>query len=134
MRTLLMTLLPLFAAGCAQDAGSALHVTARSSSTRVGPRVSAIVQSFARERGFQRLPDPSIGPTFQTYHVEPPNQAATTSLYVFPEPGAARIEISEVGVWRPSPKHVEIRRALKTRLEAAGFAVSRIEPHIFVTH
>jgi len=36
-------------------------------------------------------------------------------------------------VWRPSRKHIEIRKALKKRLEADGFVVERTEPSIVVT-
>jgi hypothetical protein len=136
MRKLLIALLPLLAVGCAaHDAGSALEVKARSKGTRVGPSVTAIVRSFARERAFRRLPgsEASGGPQFQAYLIAPPQQPAGASLYVFPESDIARIEISETCVWRPSPAHVEVRRALKTRLEVAGFIVSRTEPHIIVT-
>ena len=136
MRKLVIAILPLLVLGCAvHDAGSALEVTAASKSTRaqLGRTVDAIVRSFAREHGFRLEHESSSRSRFQTYAVEPPDQPAATSLYVFYEPDGARIEISEIGVSRPSRKHLDIRRAIKTRLESAGLTVSRTEPTIIPT-
>lgn len=138
MGALLISILPLIVLGCAgHDAGSAVDVTATSRSVRgrLWPTVSTIVHSYAQERGF-RLMDgkPSSSPPRRLwYAVDPPDQPLATSLHVFPKPDVVTIEISEIGVSRPSRKQIDIQRALKARLEAAGLVVSRTEPSIVVT-
>ena len=67
------------------------------------------------------------------YAVEPPDQSSATSLHVLPKPDVIRIELSEIGVSRPSRKQRDIQRALKLRLEAAGLVVSGTDPSIVVT-
>jgi hypothetical protein len=137
MRTLVIAILPLLAFGCAgHDAGSALAVSARSKTapSHVWPTVKAVVRSFARERGY-RVTHEGVSPRapFQTYAVDRPNEPSRMSLVISPWADEARVELSEIGVQRPSHKQVEIRNALKTRLEAAGLIVVQTDPSIVVT-
>ena len=138
MRALFISILPLLVLGCAgHDAGSAVEVTAASSAARarLWPTVSTIVQSYTRERGFRLMHGKasSSRPNDLWYAVEAPDQPSATSLHVLPQPDVIRIELSEIGVSRPSRKQRDIQRALKGRLEAAGLVVSRTEPSIVVT-
>ena len=139
MRTLLITILPLIGLGCAaHDAGTALEITARSTANqpRLWSTVVAVVRTFARERGFTLEHDSrgaSAKSQFDTYLVEPPNQPAATTVVVYREPDRVTIDISEIGVCRPSRKHLEIQRALRMRLEAVGLIVSQTDPSIVIT-
>jgi len=99
-------------------------------------RVDTVVRAFAGERGFpflQATGSRSKGDRCEVFSVDPPDPTGTTSLCVFYDPGEVHMEISEVGVCRPSRKHLSIRRALETQLEAAGFHVSKATPRIAIT-
>ena len=133
MHKLLIALVVLCAAGCvAHDASTAFEV--RGASTRLWPDVNAIVRSYARERGFRFLHGGSPGPSdYKTYDANPPGRPYSTTLFVYRESDAVRLELIETGVSRPSARHRDIERDLKTRFEASGMRVSPTQPHTVVT-
>lgn len=133
MRTVLIAILPLLVLGCAADhVGTAMEVRATSptSQGRLWSAVDAAVRGFARERGFRLEASAS---DFRTYIVEAPNQPTAITIVAARRFDSATIDISEVGVGRPSREHRDIQSALKIRLEAGGLLVSRIKPTLVVT-
>jgi hypothetical protein len=139
MRPLLLAALAVLTGACScHDAGSAFKVSAASTlpDRQLWRRVDAVVRAFARERKFPLLQTSgaqSKGNRCDVFSVDPPDPTGTTSLSVFYDPDTVHIEVSEVGVCRPSRKHISIRQALETRLETAGFRVSKTTPRIIIT-
>jgi hypothetical protein len=115
MRFIVLAALACLTGACTcDDAGSAFKVSAAATlpDRQLWRRVDAIVLAFARERGFPLQHDSgaqSKGGRFQTFSADPPDPTGTTTLSVFYDLDAIHIEISEVGVCRPSRKHVSIR-------------------------
>lgn len=121
--------------------GSALEVTGRRGGTKrqVWEQVERIVSSVARERRLSRGPVNLNRPDYllnekMYYGYYPSSSGTNISVHCRRElRRPIEVEITEVGVSRPSRAHLALLRDLRGRLLKGGMLVSRGEPRTIVT-